>query len=190
MVLWPIRARILFELFYKTICANDLHNHWLIPIWFTHTVSIADLVCSVYWSCHIYLSSLSSHVHIRKCPSLIFHANGYLTLNQQKGCPIFFYQSLWQLACLLPSSTYLLTNCPSSHLVHGQQQIHSILFFCGATSGLSPTSGVWLLFPPCPVCCQVLGQPLFLFLSGVQWGATILYKIGKGANSMYWPCGN
>ena len=119
-------------------------------------------------------------MRIRKCPSLIFHANGYLTLNQQKGCPIFFYQSLWQLACLLPSSTYLLTNCPSCHWVHGQQQFHSILFFCGPTSGLSPTSGVWLLFPPCPVCCQVLGQPLFLFLSGVQWGSQSFIKLGKG----------
>ena len=188
MFLWPIRAHILFELFYKTICANDLHNYWLIPTWFTHTVSIACLLCLLKLP-HLLVITIIT-MRIRKCPSLIFHANGYLTLNQQKGCPIFFYQSLWQLACLLPSSTFLLTNCPSSHLVHGQQQIHSILFFCGATSGLSPTSGVWLLFPPCPVCRQVLGQPLFLFLSGVQWGATILYKIGKGANSKYWPCGN
>ena len=37
------------------------------------------------FTCHHY-----HHMCVLECPSLIFHANGYLTLNQQKGCPIFF----------------------------------------------------------------------------------------------------
>ena len=153
--------------------------------------------CQYCWSCLLCLLKLPHLLVItiitcayKKVPFSNISCQWLSHLKLAKRLPNFFYQSLWQLACLLPSSTYLLTNCPSSHLVHGQQQIHSILFFCGPTSGLSPTYGVWLLFPPCPVCCQVLVQPLFLFLSGVQWGATILYKIGKGANSKYWPCGN
>ena len=80
MFLWPIRAHILFELFYKTICANDLHNYWLIPTWFTHTVSIACLLCLLKLP-HLLVITIIT-MRIRKCPSLIFHANGYLTLNQ------------------------------------------------------------------------------------------------------------